>query len=207
MSLGKFITLEGGEGVGKSTNLKFIHQHLQSLGIKVIATREPGGTDLAEKLRTLMLDQDQEAITAKAELLLMFAARSQHIQHVIRPALEAGTWVLCDRFTDATYAYQGAGRSINESSIAWLENFIQESLRPNLTLLLHAPLHISTKRVLERGGADRFEQEKQQFYERVQQNYLSRARKYPERIKVINADVELQQVQLQISEILKTCVL
>lgn len=134
--LGKFITLEGGEGCGKSTNIKFIEQLLKEAGIPVVLTREPGGTVLSENIRQLLLGRDQEKISEQTELLMMFAARAQHIKHIIQPALEQGTWVLCDRFTDSSYAYQGGGRGIDSATIAWLENFSQNNIRPDLTLLL-----------------------------------------------------------------------
>ena len=134
MPKGKFITLEGGEGVGKTTNLAFIKDYLEQRKISVVVTREPGGTPLAEKLRQLLLDKESEAISDKTELLMIFAARAQHIKHVIEPALARGDWVLCDRFTDATYAYQGGGRNMRVSTITWLENLVQVNLKPDLTL-------------------------------------------------------------------------
>lgn len=133
---GRFITLEGGEGVGKTTNIAYIQSFLEEHNIPFLLTREPGGTALAESIRQLLLDKEQELITEQTELLMMFAARAQHIKHVIQPALEQGTWVLCDRFTDATYAYQGGGRNMKIANIQWLENFVQSGLRPDLTLLL-----------------------------------------------------------------------
>ena len=149
MIRGKFITLEGGEGVGKTTNLAFIKDYLQQHNIPVVVTREPGGTVLAEKIRHLLLDKDSEIISEQAELLLIFAARAQHIKHVIEPALAQGEWVLCDRFTDATYAYQGGGRNMRISTIEWLENLVQGNLRPDLTLLLDAPVEIGIERARE----------------------------------------------------------
>ena len=202
MTLGRFITLEGGEGVGKSTNLEFIRQYLQGKQIDVIVTREPGGTELAEKIRQLLLEKSDEAITPYAELLLMFAARSQHIEHVIRPALEQGCWVLCDRFTDATYAYQGGGRQMDIQTIAWLENTVQGSLRPDLTLLLDAPTEVGMRRVLGRGRLDRFESEQLSFFERVRQAYLQRAKLAPERYRIIDASMLLPAVQMQIEQAL-----
>ena len=142
MIRGKFITLEGGEGVGKTTNLVFIKDYLQQRNIPVVVTREPGGTVLAENIRHLLLDKDSETISEHTELLLVFAARAQHIKHVIEPALTRGEWVLCDRFTDATYAYQGGGRNMRVSTIEWLENLVQGTLRPDLTLLLDAPVDV-----------------------------------------------------------------
>lgn len=200
MKTGRFITLEGGEGVGKSTNLVFIQQLLEERRIKVVVTREPGGTELAEKIRNLLLTQHNEAITPQAELLLVFAARSQHIRQVILPALEQGCWVLCDRFTDATYAYQGGGRNMDTQTIAWLENTIQGDLRPDLTLLLDAPIEIGMQRAKHRGKLDRFEVEQRSFFERVRQAYLERARLDQERYKIINANLPLSEVQTQITQ-------
>jgi dTMP kinase len=199
MSDGKFITLEGGEGVGKTTNLAFIKSQLENKGIEVVITREPGGTDFAEKIRTLLLDNREEVVSEQAELLLMFAARAQHIHHVIQPALTKGLWVLCDRFTDATYAYQGGGRLMDMQMIQWLEEKVQGSLRPDLTLLLDAPIAIGMGRANKRGELDRFESEKLCFFERVRETYLQRAKAYPQKIKVINANQALDKVQHEIS--------
>ena len=198
MSTGKFITLEGGEGVGKSTNLLFIQELLRQRGVSVTVTREPGGTELAEKIRALLLDHSQESIVPIAELLLMFAARAQHLQHVILPALQRGEWVLCDRFTDATYAYQGGGRNMDQQSIAWLENAVQGGLRPDLTLVLDAPVEIGMQRARHRGELDRFETERREFFERVRQNYLQRTADCPQRYQVIDAALPLEAVQTQI---------
>lgn len=198
MKLGRFITLEGGEGVGKSTNLQFIQALLKERQIDVVVTREPGGTLVAEKIRHLLLEKQDEVITPNAELLLMFAARAQHIEHVIRPALAKGQWVLCDRFTDATYAYQGGGRQMSLAAIAWLEETIQGSLRPDLTLLLDAPIEIGIGRARKRGHLDRFESEQQNFFERVRQTYLQRANMALERYSIIDAGLPLSDVQAQI---------
>ncbi|MCF6202688.1 MAG: dTMP kinase [Methylococcaceae bacterium] len=199
MNEGKFITLEGGEGVGKSTNMLFIKEQLEKEGIKVITTREPGGTGFAEKIRALLLEKNrEEKVTEKAELLLMFAARAQHIDFIIQPALTKGLWVLCDRFTDATYAYQGGGRSMDMKMIAWLEDKVQGSLRPDLTLLLDAPIDVGIDRASQRGKLDRFESEKSSFFEKVREVYLQRAKLYPQVIKVINADQDLDKVQGEI---------
>jgi dTMP kinase len=195
MIRGKFITLEGGEGVGKTTNLTFIRDYLQEHNIPVVVTREPGGTVLAEKIRHLLLDKDSEIISEQAELLLIFAARAQHIKHVIEPALAQGEWVLCDRFTDATYAYQGGGRNMRISTIEWLENLVQGNLRPDLTLLLDAPVEIGMERTRKRGAFDRFESEKISFFEHVRRAYLLQAELYPERIKLIKANQPLVDVQ------------
>lgn len=200
MSIGRFITLEGGEGVGKSTNLQFIQHLLQQRQLEVVMTREPGGTELAEKIRQLLLDKHAESITEQAELLLVFAARAQHIQHVILPALKQGLWVLSDRFTDATYAYQGGGRGMDIQTIAWLENTIQGDLRPDLTLVLDAPLDVGMLRAQQRGKLDRFESEQRDFFERVRQAYLQRAIQEPQRYKIIDASLPLNDVQIQIKQ-------
>ena len=203
MIRGKFITLEGGEGVGKTTNIDFIKDHLEQHHIPVVVTREPGGTELAEKIRRLLLDPDSEEICEHAELLLMFAARAQHIKHVIEPALTQGNWVLCDRFTDATYAYQGGGRNMKISTIECLENLVQGSLRPDLTLLLDAPVDIGIQRAKNRGAFDRFETEKITFFEHVRRAYLLQAELNPERIKLIKANQPLVDVQRGIADVLR----
>ncbi|MDD1613179.1 MAG: dTMP kinase [Methylococcaceae bacterium] len=204
MTRGKFITLEGGEGVGKTTNLVFIKDYLQQHNISVVVTREPGGTVLAEKIRHLLLDKDSEAISEQAELLLIFAARAQHIKHVIEPALAQGDWVLCDRFTDATYAYQGGGRAMRSSTIEWLENLVQGNLRPDLTVLLDAPVEIGIERARERGAFDRFESEKISFFEHVRRAYLLQVELHPERIKLIKANQPLVDVQKAIVDVIRT---
>ncbi len=206
MKLGRFITLEGGEGVGKSTNLIFIKQLLESSGIDVVTTREPGGTILAENIRQLLLDKSEETVSEITELLLMFAARAQHIQQVINPALAQGQWVLCDRFTDATYAYQGGGRGMDVKMIEWLEQKVQGSVRPDLTLLLDAPIAVGIERANERGELDRFEQEKQDFFQKVRTAYLDRADQNQQVIKIINADQPLNKVQKQITSIIQSFV-
>jgi dTMP kinase len=195
MSRGKFITFEGGEGVGKTTNVTFVESYLKTRNIPLIVTREPGGTPLAEKLRTLLLSKKSEAIAEEAELLLMFAARAQHIKHIIEPALARGDWVICDRFTDATYAYQGGGRNMKISTIEGLENLVQGNLRPDLTLLLDAPVKIGMERAGKRGAFDRFESETVQFFEDVRRAYLLQAELHPQRIKLIKANQPLADVQ------------
>jgi dTMP kinase len=195
---GRFITLEGGEGVGKSTNLEFVRQHLNATGKSVTVTREPGGTPLGEQVRGVLLDHRHDGMSADTELLLMFAARAQHIAQLIHPALARGQWVLCDRFTDATYAYQGGGRGIAAERIALLETWVQGALRPDLTLLLDAPVAVGMARAGRRGTADRFEREELAFFERVRQSYLDRARRYPERYRVIDAGQALDAVQDQL---------
>lgn len=204
MTRGKFITLEGSEGVGKSTNLLFLKDYLKHRQIPVVTTREPGGTLLAEKIRELLLAPDSEPISEQAELLLIFAARAQHIKHVIEPALAQGNWVLCDRFTDATYAYQGGGRNLKASNIEWLENMVQGHLRPDLTLLLDAPVEIGMERAKKRTAiTDRFEAEKISFFEHVRRAYLLQLELNPERIKLIKANQPLNEVQRAITDALQ----
>jgi dTMP kinase len=200
MKKGRFITLEGGEGVGKTTNLSFIREYLTIQGISVVVTREPGGTPLAEKLRHLLLENQGEAISEKTEILLMFAARSQHITNVIQPALARGDWVLCDRFTDATYAYQGGGRNIDTNIIAWLERFVQAELKPDLTLLFDAPVELGMQRAKKRGALDRFESEQLSFFNKVRTAYLEQAQQHFERIKIIDASQSLEKVQQDIRQ-------
>ncbi|MCK5869142.1 dTMP kinase [Methylococcaceae bacterium CS1] len=202
MMSARFITLEGGEGVGKTTNIAYIQSLLKSENIPLVLTREPGGTALAENIRQLLLDKEQEAIAEQTELLMMFAARAQHIKHVIKPALDRGDWVLCDRFTDATYAYQGGGRNMDLSTIQWLENFVQADLRPDLTLLLDAPIELGMQRAQQRGKLDRFESEKMAFFDKVRQAYLSIAEQQPKRVKIVDATQSLDNVQSQIKQIL-----
>jgi dTMP kinase len=200
---GKFIVLEGGEGAGKSTNLDWIRGQLEARGIKVVTTREPGGTTFGEKLRSLLLDAASK-IVADTELLLMFAARAQHLHEVIRPALEAGSWVICDRFTDASYAYQGGGRGMNLQHIEYLEHWIQHGLYPDLVLLFDVPVAVGLQRTHSRGNAaDRFEREQQAFFERVREVYLVRAQSFPERHRIIDAALDLQQVQQQLAAALE----
>lgn len=199
---GCFITLEGSEGVGKTTNLAFIEQWLKTQQIEPLMTREPGGTPLAEEMRSLLLAQRDETVSEKAELLLMFAARAQHIDQKIIPALEQGRCVVSDRFTDATFAYQGYARGLRLDWISQLEHLVQETLRPDLTLLLDMPTELAQQRVDRRGTTDRFEQEKGTFFERVRQGYLARAAAEPERFAVIDASAPLEQVQQSIAQTL-----
>ena len=197
---GKFITLEGGEGVGKSTNLAFLQARLLDAGIDVRVTREPGGTPLGEAIRGLLLNEGPTAPSALAEVLLVFAARAQHIQEVIEPALAAGRWVLCDRFTDATYAYQGFARGLSQSAIATLESLVQGSLQPDLTVLLDLPPSIGLKRASQRAELDRFEVEDEAFFNRVREGYLTRSLENPERWLVINAGHDLEGVQRALAQ-------
>ena len=199
---GKFITVEGIEGVGKTTNLDFIHQQLVAAGRDVVLTREPGGTPLGEAVRGLLLDPEYTGMDSTCELQLMFAARAEHLAKLVRPALEKGQWVLCDRFTDATYAYQGGGRGIDTGVIARLEELVQGDFRPDLTLLLDVPVAVGLARASKRGALDRFEQEKVEFFERVRSAYLDMAKRYPERYRVIDAGQPLEAVQQQLAAIL-----
>ena len=199
---GRFITLEGSEGSGKSTNLAWVHQYLKEAGIPVTLSREPGGTPLGEQIRELLLDARQTAMHSDTELLLMFAARAQHLHQLILPALERGEWVLCDRFTDASYAYQGYGRGIPLARIAQLEAWVQAELRPDLTLFLDLPVALGLQRAGERGEPDRFEREQIDFFERVRQGYLAQAAQDPARYRIIDASHPLKQVQQQLGEVL-----
>ena len=203
MKTGMFLTLEGCEGVGKSTNLTYIKQFLQSAGKVVVVTREPGGTVFAEKIRQLLLANGDEPVSESTELLLMFAARAQHIAQVIQPALNQGHWLLCDRFTDSTYAYQGGGRAMDIKMIEWLEDKVQAGLRPDLTFLLDAPVEVGMDRANKRGELDRFESEKQAFFERVRAAFLQRADENPKQIKIINAAQSIDKVQAEIKVILQ----
>jgi dTMP kinase len=193
---GQFITLEGTEGVGKTTNIDCIAGELERRGIAFVRTREPGGTPVAERIRAILLDPASEAIDPDAELLLIFAARAQHIATVIRPALDAGKWVLCDRFTDATYAYQGGGRGLSRDRIASLERDVQGSLQPDLTIYLDLPVEIGLARI-DAAERDRFELEQRAFFERVRTAYLERARAQP-RFRIIDASRGLADVQRDI---------
>jgi dTMP kinase len=192
---GRFITLEGGEGVGKSSNLEFVAGLLEEAGLDVERTREPGGTPLAERIREIIVTPADAPMPPIAELLLVFAARAAHIQGRIRPALEAGRWVLCDRFTDASYAYQGAARGLGDKPVRWLEQCVQGDLRPDLTLLLDADPAIGLARASARGAADRFEQERLEFFSRVRAGYLARAAGEPGRFRVVDASRPLDEVR------------
>jgi dTMP kinase len=208
MTAGKFITIEGGEGVGKSTQMSRLRDLLVARGLEVVLTREPGGTPRAEKLREVLLDHTSEAMPAVGELMLMFAARALHVENLIRPALERGEWVVCDRFTDSTYAYQGGGRGVDVNEIAYLERMVQRELRPDLTLLLDAPVAVGRVRAearnLEFGRADRFELERTEFRERVRQCYLARAQAEPQRIAVVDARADEASVAQAIAAIVRS---
>lgn len=198
---GKFITVEGGEGAGKSTNLELIKELLEAAGHPVLFTREPGGTPLGEEIRAMLLGHRHDGMAPETELLLMFGARAEHLNRKIIPALNAGTWVLCDRFTDATYAYQGGGRGIAPERIQSLEQWVQHGLRPDLTLLLDLPVEVGLERVGRRSAPDRFESEARHFFQSVRACYLDIAKKEPERVKVIDASVPLPKVQSQIETV------
>ena len=199
MKIGQFITLEGVEGVGKSTNLSFIAAYLEKAGKTVVTTREPGGTIIAEKIRALLLDHNEESLCNESELLLMFAARAQHLNNVIKPALQAGKWVVCDRFTDATYAYQGGGRHFNMQDIAWIENFVQKGLTPDKTVLLDLAVEVGLQRAANRSEPDRFETEQQAFFENVRTVYLDRAKAEPNRFCIVDASQSIALVQQSIA--------
>ncbi|MDA9003886.1 dTMP kinase [bacterium] len=191
----QFITVEGVEGVGKSTNVTFIHQYLLDKGIDVVVTREPGGTPLAEDIRAQLLADRKETVCDVTELLLMFAARAQHIDAVIKPALNKGQWVLCDRFTDATFAYQGGGRGMDVGTIHQLSRIVQDTLTPSLTFLLDCDVTVGMERVMRRGQLDRFELEKIDFFERVRAAYLSLAIEHKARFRTIAAGEPINEVQ------------
>ena len=202
MARGKFITVEGVEGVGKSTNMDFIADRVTAAGFKVLRSREPGGTPMAERIRDMLLQHGDEPLPDLAELLLFFASRTLNIENAIRPALENGTWVLCDRFTDASRAYQGAGRGLNMDRINTLAEWAHGDLNPDLTVLLDAPAEVGMQRAKKRGETDRLESEQMSFYTRVRTQYLALAEAEPERFAVIDASQSLAVVQDQIGEVI-----
>ncbi len=199
MKTGKFITLEGIEGAGKSSCMAVIHELLLAAGQKVLLTREPGGTPLGEDLRELLLGHKHTGMADDSELLLMFAARAEHLRNKIEPALGNGTWVLCDRFTDATYAYQGGGRKLDMQRIKQLEDWVQQGLRPDLTLLLDLPVATGLERAGKRSAPDRIELEADNFFQRVRNAYLNIATAEPTRVKIIDASRDLSEVTLQLA--------
>jgi len=203
MTRGRFITVEGGEGVGKSTNIEFLCELIRRHSLKVLKTREPGGTPTAERIRELLLEHGDEPLPDTAELLLFFAARSLHVENVIRPALAAGTWVVCDRFTDATRAYQGAARGLERERIETLAGWVHPDLVPDLTLLLDASDAVGLGRAERRGEADRLEAEAQQFHGKVRAGYLRLARAEPGRFAVIDASRALADVQAEIERVMR----
>jgi dTMP kinase len=205
VSEGRFITLEGIEGAGKSTVARLVRDRLRERGLPVVMTREPGGTPLAERVRQIVLDRGDEHMTPQAETLLMFAARSVHLDNLIRPALRRGAWVVCDRFTDATRAYQGGGRGVSADWIERLAAEIHGDLVPHCTLLLDLPVHVGLERAKVRAGdaaADRFESERAPFFERVRAAYLELARAQPTRIRIVDAGATLEEVEKQVVTIL-----
>jgi dTMP kinase len=204
---GRFVTFEGIEGVGKTTQVAQLSRVLDQRGVAHVVTREPGGTALAEQIRDLVLRPREEALPPVAELLLMFAARAVHLNNYIEPHLAAGRWVICDRFTDATYAYQGAGRGMNGEAIGRLESLVQGERRPDLTVLLDVPVAVGLARSQKRDAGktrDRFERERAEFFERVREGYLARARSEPDRIRVIDAAAALDDVSRRIATLLES---
>jgi dTMP kinase len=200
---GRFITVEGGEGAGKSSNLAYIQSLLEAAGKQVLFTREPGGTPLGEAIRELLLGEKYTGMADDTELLLMFAARAEHLQQKILPALAQGTWVLCDRFTDASFAYQGYGRGLSQAKISELQQFVQGPLRPDLTLLLDLPVDMGLQRAGKRSKPDRFERQSHDFFEKVRVGYQQIAAQEPGRVQVIDASQSLERVQEQISTIIR----
>jgi dTMP kinase len=206
---GRFITLEGIEGAGKSTVARLVRDSLRAQGLRVLMTREPGGTPLAERIRQIVLDRGDEHMTPQAETLLMFAARSVHLDNLIRPALARGDWVVCDRFTDATRAYQGGGRGVGAKWIEQLAAEIHGDLVPDCTLLLDLPVHVGLERAKVRAGdaaADRFESEREPFFERVRAAYLALAHAEPRRIRMVDASAPLPDVEKQVTTVLAALV-
>ena len=199
---GLFIVLEGGEGVGKTTNSAFIQQYLKDKAIAFQTSREPGGTELAEKIRALILDKHSENVSDMTELLLVFAARAQHLQEKVLPVMASGQWLLCDRFTDATYAYQGGGRQMDKTLINQLEQLVQNDLRPDLTIILDAPIEVGRARAEARAELDRLESEAAAFHQRVRDAYLERANQQPDKYAVVNANQPLDKVQKDLAVVL-----
>lgn len=200
--MGYFITFEGIEGVGKTTCVKWLVQYLQSHKISVVTSREPGGTEIAEAIRNVLLQHYQETMLPETELLLLFAGRGQHITNKIKPALSAGNWVVCDRFTDASFAYQGGGRGISFERVSVIEKWVQADLRPDVTFLLDAPVEVTIKRIASRKDLDRIESEEGDFFSRVRQSYLLRAQQFPERYVVIDASLSFTEVQSKIQKVI-----
>ena len=203
MKTGKFITIEGIEGAGKSTCIQVLTEAIEQQGIPLLPTREPGGTELGEALRTLLLGHQHTGMADKSELLLLFAARAEHLQQKIVPALQAGKWVLCDRFTDATYAYQGAGRGLSQDSITLLEDWVQEGLQPDLTMLLDLPVELGLQRAGKRSTPDRFEREDIAFFQRIRQGYLDIAAEQPQRVTIVDASRSLATVSAAICQVIQ----
>ncbi len=198
---GKFITIEGIEGVGKSSNLKFIADIIKTKDKPVLMTREPGGTPMAEAIRRILLEEFSETTLPKTELLLLFAGRLQHVEHVIKPALEKGIWVICDRFTDATRAYQGAGRGIAFAEIEFINQWTLGDFAPDCTIILDAPVNVAFSRIHKKRDLDRFEKERSTFFEKIRKHYLHTAKENPHRYHVVDAARELVEVQKSLKEI------
>ncbi len=201
MNKGKFITFEGIDGAGKSTHIGFVAERLRARGIDVVVTREPGGTALGEKLRELLL---HERMHLETEALLMFAARREHLAQVIEPALARGQWVISDRFTDASFAYQGGGRKLSMDKLAVLENWVHPHLQPDLTLLFDVPLEVARARLDAARAPDKFEQEQADFFAATREAYLVRARQFPQRFRVIDSTQSIENIQKQLEELLVT---
>jgi dTMP kinase len=199
---GRFITVEGTEGAGKTSNIAFLQERLEAAGKTVVLTREPGGTPLGEAIRDLLLGHRGDGMAVDAELLLVFAARAEHIAHRIRPALAQGHWVLCDRFTDATYAYQGGGRGIDVDRIAALEHWVQGNLRPDLTIVLDVPVEVGLARAGGRSAPDRFEREERAFHDAVRAAYRAIAAREPARVQLVDAAQPLPGVQADLQRVL-----
>lgn len=199
---GCFVSIEGVEGVGKSTNLEFVERLLTEAKIDFVTTREPGGTNISEKIREILLDKSNVGMSHKTELMLVFAARAQHVEQLIEPNIAAGRWVVTDRFTDSTYAYQGGGREMSLDLIKWLDDFAINSYQPDLTLLLDLPTEVGLARANRRGELDRFESESASFFTRVRDGFLQRAEQAPERFCIIDASQDLNTVQTSIQEAL-----
>ena len=194
MNIGKFITIDGVEGSGKSTQIDLICSYLQRKGIDIVRTREPGGTDLGEKIRSLLLDVDNKEMHSDTELLLMFSSRNELIQNKIIPALNKGSWVVSDRFTDASFAYQGGGRMLDLNRISKLESWVLGEFQPNLTLFLDVSVDVGMQRVEARAAKDRIELEERAFFERVRSVFIDRSKSYPERIKLIDASGSISEI-------------
>lgn len=199
MSQARFITFEGVDGAGKSTGLEWFANALRERGVDLLVTREPGGTPLGEKLRELVL---HESMHPETEAMLMFASRREHVEQVIRPALQRGTWVISDRFSDASFAYQGGGRGVPVSKLEQLEQWTHGDLQPDLTLLFDIPIEVARERLSNNASLDKFEREQGEFFDKVRQAYLARVAKTPERYAVIRAEKSLKEVQLQLSDVL-----
>ena len=202
MERGRFITIEGIEGVGKSTNMDAIVRHIEAAGHRVLTTREPGGTPYAEDIRAILTSRDEEPLPEIAELLLMFAARALNVNNVIVPALDAGTWVVCDRFTDSSRAYQGGGRGLPMETIDRLADWVHGDTWPDLTVLLDAPVEVGMQRAGDRGAPDRFEQERHDFFERVRACYLEIAAREPTRVVVVDTTQTLVEVEAQVCAVI-----